>query len=107
MVSSPKPAAASRLAAASAPDRYELGARLREHRPDTVVAFAAFATFGGEASERRAKVLAALANSCHARGAHPIALRLFRQSLTMFESLGDKDPAGLKGRRRLSSMIFA
>ena len=29
------------------------------------------------------------------------------QLFKIFESLGDKDPVALKGRRRLSSMIFA
>lgn len=86
----------------------------------------------GEIEELRARVEAqpddhqarydlalALLGARDAEGAIDELLELFRrdrewndaaaraQLLKIFESLGDKDPVGLRGRRRLSSMIFA
>lgn len=86
----------------------------------------------GETAELRAKLEAdpndhqarfdlatALLAGRDAAGAIEELLELFRrdrewndgaartQLLKIFESLGDKDPVGLKGRRRLTSMIFA
>ena len=61
----------------------------------------------------------ALAASGDNQGAIEALLELFRrdrewndgaakeQLMTLFDTLGPKDPVGLKGRRRLSSMIFA
>lgn len=61
----------------------------------------------------------ALAASGDNEGAIEALLELFRrdrewndgaakeQLMTLFDTLGPKDPVGLKGRRRLSSMIFA
>jgi putative thioredoxin len=69
--------------------------------------------------QARLDLATALMASNDTEGAIDELLELFRrdrewndgaakaQLFTIFDSLGDKDPVGLKGRRRLSSMIFA